>query len=461
MAAVPPYNPSFSFLSFEVSFPDDPKPGMQLDTEYSNVAVSVNSLIGNLSAIQRDDLALANQIVTLDSLTPGVFDFVVDDAIAAVTPYVDAAEAYALAAEASELDAGDSAQSADIDSQLAAGSAANAAVSAISADDSELNAENLANDAAFSAALSANSQNLSELQSIIATAAKVSATQWAEYLAGPVPVDEIPPPGLPPEAIESGYFSARWWANKAESFLAGVNWYLGPFDVPPTSDLAGAPLQDGHLYFNPTVGPSGTMFVYSNNTWINMTTAVSGWVDEYVYYMAGGSTTISGLDAGGREPEWSNALIGFEPLLNGVHTVEGIDWTLDRTLGQIVFAVPLAFDSVVMVKTTTNIVPKNQLTVKIDILQDISSGFDGSTTGFALLTTGGDPATATSVAEYFLELDGLLQRPGVDFTNSGNVVTFVTAPESEVLFYGRWMRSETSDTYNDLLARVIWLEGAV
>ena len=64
-------------------------------------------------------------------------------------------------------------------------------------------------------------------------------------------------------------------------------------------------------------------------------------------------------------------------------------------------------------------------------LQDITSGFNGSTTTFQLaLPPGGSIYyyTPGSAQQLIVSLGGVIQSPGADYTVSGSQITFTTAP---------------------------------
>lgn len=72
MSQPTPFTRSFSFTDFEANQPTAPKPGVNLDAEFSAIEVTARTILANLAKIQRDDGALKNLIVTLDSLSPAV-----------------------------------------------------------------------------------------------------------------------------------------------------------------------------------------------------------------------------------------------------------------------------------------------------------------------------------------------------------------------------------------------------
>ena len=68
-------------------------------------------------------------------------------------------------------------------------------------------------------------------------------------------------------------------------------------------------------------------------------------------------------------------------------------------------------------------------------IDDISSGFDGSDTTFTLQVAGVnvEPANAQHL---IISVGGVMQNAGQDFTVSGAVLTFTTAPSSGLTFFG-------------------------
>lgn len=67
-------------------------------------------------------------------------------------------------------------------------------------------------------------------------------------------------------------------------------------------------------------------------------------------------------------------------------------------------------------------------------LDDISSGFDNSTTTFAL-TLGAAAVTPVNAQSLTVSLGGVVQEPGTDYTVSGSNITFTTAPNSGLDFF--------------------------
>ncbi|WP_316977272.1 carbohydrate-binding protein [Shumkonia mesophila] len=69
MAQPPAYTPAYNFSDYQTSNPADPLPGNRLDIELAAVKTTTDGIRTNLALIQRDDGAIANQVVTPDSFT--------------------------------------------------------------------------------------------------------------------------------------------------------------------------------------------------------------------------------------------------------------------------------------------------------------------------------------------------------------------------------------------------------
>jgi hypothetical protein len=68
-------------------------------------------------------------------------------------------------------------------------------------------------------------------------------------------------------------------------------------------------------------------------------------------------------------------------------------------------------------------------------LQDITSGFNGSTTTFQLaLPPGGSIYyySPGSAQQLIVSLGGVIQSPGTDYTVNGSQITFTTAPDASL-----------------------------
>ena len=78
-------------------------------------------------------------------------------------------------------------------------------------------------------------------------------------------------------------------------------------------------------------------------------------------------------------------------------------------------------------------------------LDDISSGFDGSDTTHTMQVNSQN-VTVGDVNQIILSLGGVIQKPGTDFTVSGSVLTFTTAPASGTSFFAILLGSDNGGT---------------
>ena len=78
-------------------------------------------------------------------------------------------------------------------------------------------------------------------------------------------------------------------------------------------------------------------------------------------------------------------------------------------------------------------------------LDDISSGFDGSDTTHTMQVNSTNVSVG-DVNQILLSLGGVIQKPGTDFTVSGSVLTFTTAPAANTNFFAILLGSDNGGT---------------
>ena len=76
-----------------------------------------------------------------------------------------------------------------------------------------------------------------------------------------------------------------------------------------------------------------------------------------------------------------------------------------------------------------------QRAAHIKELDDISSGFNGSTTQFNLRVSS-VAVEPVSDAQLLISVGGVMQKPTNDYTVSGSTITFTTAPSAGLTFFG-------------------------
>jgi hypothetical protein len=85
--------------------------------------------------------------------------------------------------------------------------------------------------------------------------------------------------------------------------------------------------------------------------------------------------------------------------------------------------------------------PNSAGVTNIKVLDDISASFDGVQTVFQM-ASGGGAVAASNAQQCLIQLGGVMQRPGTDYSINGANLTFTTAPQnSSVTFAGRVLGS--------------------
>ena len=74
----------------------------------------------------------------------------------------------------------------------------------------------------------------------------------------------------------------------------------------------------------------------------------------------------------------------------------------------------------------------------IQEIDDISSGFDGSTTAFTL-NVASNAIEPTNAQQLVISVGGVLQNSGDDYTIGGSTITFTTAPADGLTFFGTYL----------------------
>lgn len=103
---------SYDFSAFQENNPNTPLPGVQVDVQLADIQTSTTELVNALKDVRRSDGALVNEIVTEDSLAPGLLesltaqtgaDAVEADRIRAETAADEAEASAAILASVAEL----------------------------------------------------------------------------------------------------------------------------------------------------------------------------------------------------------------------------------------------------------------------------------------------------------------------------------------------------------------------
>jgi len=79
----------------------------------------------------------------------------------------------------------------------------------------------------------------------------------------------------------------------------------------------------------------------------------------------------------------------------------------------------------------------------IQEIDDISGAFDGSTTDF-ILNVAANPIEPVNAQQVVISVGGVLQNSGDDYTINGSTITFTTAPENGLTFFGTYLNTSLS-----------------
>jgi len=337
----------------------------------------------------------------------------------------------------------------------------------VTALDATSDAENSADRAESAAIQSQNSANFSSANADNAIAAKNEATQWAEYLAGPVVNPEDAPAyisghpyghGLyyqPVEGGVAGLWSAKWWALYAQQ-LVGVwhFYYLGAWNHPPiagetnpaTGQVVPNPIAVGSFYYDIN---TQTLMVWNGSQWVASVALTSGYEARFVYVAAEGQQMFTGPDVNGATPAVNGSPSTVH--INGVALIgesTGItpDYTIDMVTNTLALSAGVPAGTVVMwdlLVSRDKLAPTLALAIKLDPITP-----NGTLQDFALTYTdpiNGTPGMAPDIGrgeQLQVSLDGIVQEPGADYTAAGNSIHFLNAPTASQRVWIVWFRGE-------------------
>ena len=427
-----------------------------LDAQIHNLIEAIHSTQQALDEIRRDDGKLHNGIIDREQLSSSLKH---DHA------NLVAVEKRAVAAAGDTVEAATHALNTLRDIDLRAADAEAAAVSAaqmlsaishgnVAAKTAEDDAENSADRAESAAIDSENWGNYSQANADNAIAAKNEATQWAEYLAGPV-VDPAKAPayisehpfghGLyyqPVEGAPGGLFSAKWWALYASNIVGNVGmYYLGAWPSPPlpgevnpdTGQMVPSPIKPGSIYFD---SETGQMFVWNGSQWIAPAALTAAYTGHHVYTATAGQITFSGADDNGNTPTVNGA--PSQVHVNGVLLVPNDDYTVAGNVLTLDF--PATVNSIVQWDV---MVSPDAFGAHINAYKvTIAPAPDGTLQDFTLTYTdpvdGVQPTSVDSGAQLQVSLDGCIQEPGAAYTASGADLHFSEPPHPTAGLWAVW-----------------------
>ena len=288
--------------------------------------------------------------------------------------------------------------------------------------------------------------------------AKNEATQWAEYLAGPVVTPNDAPAyiaghpfghGLYYQPVEgglAGLWSAKWWALYAQQLVGAWSYYyLGSWATPPvpgstnpaTGQTVPTPFAPGSFYYNTT---TNQLFIWDGSQWNEPYAPVltPGYASSYDYIATAGQTNFSGADIHGKTPD-----VGISPSdvhVNGLRLVYGSQYTVNASTNTMTLVTP----ATVGAKVQWDLLTQTSTNVGVSIRKvTISPAPNGTNLNFTMTyidpDSGGTlPTDVVGGAQLQLQLDGIAQEPGADFVASGDALTMAAAPQANSHFWALW-----------------------
>lgn len=330
----------FDFTGYAASNPSQPLPGDRVDAQFADHAEAITSAQDAIDDIRRTDGALKNEIVTEDSLAPGLVATLTAAIAANVAADAAAASGYAATATTAKNDAitaknlaidakNEAVAAKDVITGGAASALAQIALAQGAAEAAETSAYALASDISNDANNAAGAAEEANEYAIVANA-------WAEYMPGP-----IPPNILAVMGISGEHWSSRWWANQsdlhaqraedaAEALTTLGGYYLGAYTSPPTEDpLLGNPVITGSVYYDLTLN---VLRVWNGTAWRTITidyaeaaspVATNIQIDTTGWVFDGVTTTFSLRDMGAIPvtPAYSSAcIVSLDGVVQGPET---------------------------------------------------------------------------------------------------------------------------------------------
>ena len=279
------------------------------------------------------------------------------------------------------------------------------------------------------------------------------AIEWSEHMP-----DTIPPNILAINAITGEHWSSRWWAMKsANAFGMMAMLYCGASDVPPTQTLTGDPLTPGCMYFDTN---TNTMQVWNGSGWQPFTVPQKAFTSSLYYVASDGQQffplttadlynntfTINQQDPEGVEVYVNGARLTPD---NNPGMITG-DFFVNIMTSTITLAQALPAGAMVAIdvlQTASQLAPG---AVAIMLIQNINTppGFqDGVRASFVLtVKADGTNPNLAGPEELLVSIDGVIQEAGIQYSASGDTVTFNQAPASDAYVFISWFKTPLNNT---------------
>ncbi len=446
----------FSFTDWVKDHPSDRLPGDRVDAQFANHQRAINELTARIDTLLRADGKINNNLLTPESFPRGVLEEVVAFAMAEARQVTDSmlslirrfeSRVVELDALAASLQARAALNSSEFSRAIACSEAAMRVQHELKAqlveavERVERRSASLSTPLPRPPALGPNTGGFyaGDVEGADATAADYAqvAIEWAEHLP-----DSIPPNVLAINAITGEHWSSRWWAIRAAgAFGVQAMWYQGAFGDPgpPTTPLTptGDPIPPGAMYWNTD---HNQMMVWDGSSWGAVGVPAAASSSSLFYEAVDGQTQFATTDPDiiGQSfmlrPDGSN---GVNVFLNGIRLTFTRDYAVDAPTSTIALSTPAIGGSILALDV---LVPQKDIApggVSIHKCRTLAP-FDGSTTSFELQTTDGALLVVNGSNELLVVLDGVQQEPGVDYSATGDTLSFAAAPGVDAKSFILW-----------------------
>jgi len=437
-----------------MNHPGEALPPDMIDASFDAQDDKINEIIVFVRGIRRSDGIVANDVVSMDSLTPDLrakIRDLVGDAVEKATERGAQLTKTALA------------------NQTRAEQALKAAEIAIA--QAEIAVQRV-EDARRGAMLAISERNKREVAPVIVSPdpldddfvgtseqwAKASF-DWAEYMGNEQGADAnatIPPTTLRMMDITGDHWSSRWWAHRAANVFGEMyGLYLGAHPDAPTEGINGGPLQPGMIYYDTD---TGELLIWDGSSWVPMWAPQRSAVAQLNYQATANQTVfdLNTLDINGRFYPLTSTE-GLQVFVNGVRLTEDVgtadgDYVRGATPTLITLQRPMRAGDMVAFDVLMD--PKKLQPVYAVMVKLLPiTGQNGVKTTFALNIPGGGLATPENPEALLVSLDGVIQEPVVDYLVDGvaGTIIFTQAPASDSKTFITWFRQGVDDG--------VWSEG--
>jgi hypothetical protein len=457
----------FSFSDWTQHHPNEPPPGDMLDASFDAQNERISELEQLILKVLREDGALHNEIVTLDSLAPDFlakFDEILKESVKQTALKVTIPAENAIRAGDNALRDAERAAASASRAQIAADEVSGARSTAL-IEVRRLVVEGETLSAAIRDASAKMADTLDDWDDASgeAQAWAESSRLWAEHMP-----DTLPDNALKVMDVTGDHWSAKWWSNRADNaFGMLTDLYMGVHEDPPATDMTGGPLTPGAIYYDSSKNQT---YIWDGSQWVSLAMPQRAGMMTLWYEATAGQTAfnLAVPDEQGltyimsvETPE------GLDVHRQGLKLVPEGDWTVNPAANTVTLLAPCTAGDIVAIDVMVPVERLGPGAVENWLLKPLV-GQDGTNTVFALecAAGGAPPVTIQRNEELIVSVDGVIQQPTAMYSATGNEITFITAPAADAVVFITWFRPDvgsglaTSMSGEEILAALDPVDGA-